>query len=154
VEPGSPSPLTSRRAAAARAAVLVGAAVVGWGLARGVAARVEDIQSVAQHDLIAARAELARLLQRCAVAGLGATALFGAAIAHAGWRSLALSQFPPPGVWAWGAPRIATGPSAHRLARTGLVLGILLLLLSAAAAGLLWYMAEVLLACRAGVPPR
>jgi len=83
------------------------------------------------------------------VAGIGG---LGAAIVLACRRALAEGCFPPSGALAFGRARSpVTGPRALRLARTGLVLGALLVLGSATAGGLLWYMARVLLLCRAGV---
>jgi hypothetical protein len=94
---------------------------------------------------------LARVFQVASVVVFGLTGALGVTVTLSCRRSLAREEFPPPGLWSWGARRVVTGAAARRLARIGMGLGITLALASAAGGGLLWYMAAVLRACRAGV---
>jgi hypothetical protein len=125
------------------------AIALGLLLQRVVTARLEEIQALSNQDVLRARAELAALLRVGGALLFGFVAATGLAIAASARRALATGQFPPPGIWSWGTRQRVTGPRAHTLAKTSLVLGGLLVACSAAAGGLVWYMASVLLACRA-----
>ncbi|HXK25563.1 MAG TPA: hypothetical protein VMS55_23040 [Myxococcota bacterium] len=136
-----------------RLAVLAAAVALGLLLQRVVAARLDEIQALSAQDVIRARAELATLLRVGGALLFGFTAATGLAIVASSRRALATGRFPPPGFWSWGTRRVTTGPRARTLARTSLVLGTMLVACSAAGGGLVWYMASVLLACKAGVAP-
>ena len=112
-------------------------------------ARLDEIQALASHDVIRARAELAGILRAVAVGVFGSTGALGVAIFASGRRALREERFPPSGVWSWGAPRIVTGPRARTMARAAMGLALALVLLSLAGGALTWYIASVLLACRA-----
>ena len=144
----SPAP-TRLRLLVPRLAVLALAVALGLLLQRVVAGRLEEIQALASQDVIRARAELAALLRVGGASLFGFVAATGLAIVASARRALATRQFPPPGIWSWGTRRITTGPRALTLARTSLVLGAMLVACSAAGGGLVWYVASVLLACRA-----
>jgi hypothetical protein len=140
------------RGVLARVAILAAAVTAGLVLHAVLAARLDAIQALSQTDLLAARASLAQILEVTAVGLFGATGALGVAIVLACRKSLALLHTPAPGRLSWGARKAVTGPPARRRARIGMALGIALVLASAAAGGLTWYMAVVLRACRAGVP--
>jgi hypothetical protein len=145
----SPTPTLRLRPLLPRLALLALAIALGLFLQRVVMARLEEIQALSNQDVLRARAELAAFLRVGSVLLFGFVATTGLAIVASARRALATGQFPPPGIWSWGTRQIATGPRARTLAKTGLVLGALLVACSAAAGGLVWYMASVLLACRA-----
>ena len=118
----SPAPTLRFRLLVPRLALLAFAVALGLILQRVVAGRLEEIQALASEDVLRARAELAALLR------IGGASLFGFV----------------------AATGLAIGASARRTrARAGLVLGAILIACSAAGGGLVWYMASVLLACRA-----
>jgi len=127
------------------------ALAVGLGLAlqHVLQARLDEIQALANHDVIRARAELAGILRAVAVGVFGSTGAVGIAIFASGRRALREERFPPSGAWSWGAARIITGPRALAMARAAMVLALALVLLSLAGGALTWYIASVLLACRA-----
>lgn len=107
--------------------LLLAAAAVALGLVLQdlLRARLDAIAELAERDVIQARAELAFVFQVVGTLVFGVTGALGVAIAAS---------------------------SRHaRDARTrlGLGLGIALLVASLAGAALIWYMAAVLLACRA-----
>ena len=137
------------RRLATRALVLLASAALGLLLARILAIRLDAIRALAEVDVIAARAELAFLLQLLAVGGFGSTVLLGVALALASRRAMRLAVFPPPGVFRWRSARVVTGPRARPLALVSLALAIALTLASLAGGGLTWYMAGRLLACKA-----
>jgi hypothetical protein len=132
-----------------RLAVLALAIGLGLLLQRVVGARLEEIQALSAENVIRARYELASFLRVGGSVLFGFTAATGLAIALSARRALAVGIFPPPGVWSWGAARVATGSRAAALARASLVLGVLLVALSAAGGGLIWHTASVLVSCRA-----
>lgn len=141
-----------RRALLARLTVLAGAIALGLVLQHLVSAQLERIQTRSQTDLLGARAELASLFEVASVSVFGLTGALGVMIVIACRRSLALLEFPPPGLLSWGSRRvIATGERARHAAVLGIALGVTLVLASAAGGGLLWYMARILRVCRAGV---
>ncbi len=137
------------RAWTTQALVVAAALAVGLLLQRGLAARLEAIRVLSQTDMLAARAELAFVLQVVAVAVFGSTGMLGVALIAASWRAIRLEHFPPPGAWSWRSARVVTGPRARRLALVSLALAAALVLCSAAGGALTWYMAAVLLACKA-----
>jgi len=150
----SPAPPLARawRPVALRLLVVAGAIALGLALQQVVTARLAAIQELSQTDVIAARRELAFVFRVAAVALVGGIGGLGVAIAHSCRRARAEGRFPPSGTLAFGRARnVVTGPRAQRLATTGIVLGVLLVLCSAMAGGLLWTMARTLLLCRAGV---
>lgn len=150
----SPAPPLARpwRPLAVRLLAVAGAVALGLALQQVVAARLAAIQALARTDMLAARAELAVVFRVAAVALFAGIGGLGAAIVLSSRRALAEGRFPPSGALAFGRARqAATGAPALRLARIGIALGALLVACSAAAGGLLWHMAQVLLACRAGV---
>lgn len=132
-----------------RLLVLAAAVALGLALQRVLAARLEAIVELSQTDMLAARAELAHLFQLVGAAVFGLTGALGVAFAVSCRRPAEARQFPPPGLLSLGATRITTGPRAQTLTRIGLGLGIALFAASLAAGALIWYMAAVLLACRA-----
>jgi hypothetical protein len=140
-----------RRAIWTRLAVIAGAVALGLALQQVLGARLAEIDALAQSDVIRARAELAGILRVVAVALFGLTGWLGVAMLVSGRRALAEGSFPPSGIWSWGSGRqAATGPRALRLARAWIALAIALILCSVSGGALTWYMASVLLACRAG----
>lgn len=147
LSPGSP-----RRALLARLGLVAVAVVAGLALQSLLSAQLAGIDARAKTDLLGARAELARIFEIASVAVFGLTGALGVVIVLACRRSLALLEFPPPGAFSWGSGRaVLTGPRARNAAWVGIALGVALALASAAGGGLLWYMAQVLRACRAGV---
>jgi hypothetical protein len=130
-------------------AVLALAVLIGLALQHALRARLDEIQALASHDVIRARAELAGILRAVFFSVFGSTAALGVAIFAAGRRALREERFPPPGPWSWGARRIVTGPRARAMARAAMGLACTLVLASFAGAALTWYAARVLLACRA-----
>jgi hypothetical protein len=150
----APSPPLARswRPLATRLLVVAGAVALGLALQQVLAARLAALQELAETDVLAARRELAFVFRAVAIGLFGLTGGLGIAIVLSCRRALAEGRFPPSGALAWGRARaVVTGPRAQRLAQTGLVLGALLVLCSAAGGGLLWWMARTLLLCRAGV---
>ena len=129
--------------------MLLSSAAVGLLLARVLAIRLDAIRALAEVDVIAARAQLAFVLELVAVGVFGSIAVLGVALGVASWRAMRLEIFPPPGVWTWRGSRIVTGPRARPLALVSLALAIALTLASLAGGGVTWYMAERLLACKA-----
>jgi hypothetical protein len=146
--PGRPM----RRALAGRLVVLAAAVAAGLALQHVLAERLASIDALSKRDMLAARAELAQLFQIASVSVFGLTGALGVTIVLASRKAVALQQFPPPGRLSWGGARaIVSGPRAVTLARVGMGLGATLVVASAAGGGLMWYMALVLRACRAGV---
>ena len=145
-----PQPAGSRRALWIRLAAIAGAVALGLALQQVLGARLAEIDALAQSDVIRARAELAGILRVVAVGLFGLTAGLGVAMLLSGRRALAEGSFPPSGAWSFGALRQTTGPRALRLARASIAAAIALILCSIAGGALTWYMASVLLACRAG----
>ncbi len=139
------------RSLALRLAVLAGAIGLGLWLQHVLALRLESLDELAKTDVLRARAELATLMQVIAVVVFGLTAALGVSIVVSCRRAAAEERFPPPGVWSWGTRRVLSGPAARRFAHVGIGLGALLFAASAAGGGLLWYMAAIVRACRAGV---
>jgi hypothetical protein len=150
----SPAPPLDRpwRPLAVRLLAVAGAVALGLALQQAVATRLAAIQALAETDVVAARRELALLLRVAAAALFAGVGGLGVAIVLSCRRARAEGRFPPSGALAFGrARRVVTGAPAQRLARIGIGLGAGLVVCSAAAGGLLWYMARVLLLCRAGV---
>ena len=132
-----------------RLLVIAAAIAVGLVLQRVVQARLDAIQALAARDVVAARAELALVLQAAGGGVFALTTVVGVAMAVAARRGLATEVFPPPGMWSWGAPRTVTGARAKILARVTIGLAVVLTACSLAGLGLVLYMAQRLLACRA-----
>jgi hypothetical protein len=122
---------------------------LGLAIQHVIEIRLAEIQALASHDVIRARAELAGMLRAVAIGVFGSTGALGIAIFVASGRAHREERFPPSGLWSWRSLRVETGPRARTLARVSLGLGVALVLLSIAGAGLTWYAASVLLACRA-----
>ena len=137
------------RALLARVAVIALAVGLGLLLQRALARELEEIRVLAETDVLAARAELAGWFRIGGALLFGLTGAIGVSILASSRRAIAEGRFPPPGVWSWGAARIVTGTAARRMGWIGIGLGAALVLCSALAAGLTWWMAAVLLACRA-----
>jgi hypothetical protein len=137
------------RSGAAAVATLALAVALGLALQHIIQIRLGEIQTLAGHDVIRARAELAGILHAVAICVFGATGALGIAFFVASRHAHREERFPPSGAWAWRSARIVTGPRARTLARAAMGLAVALVLLSIAAAGLTWYVASVLLACRA-----
>src|SRR5262249_21979377 len=111
-----------------------------------------QIQDDARTDVLGARAELAHVFQAIGIGVFGMTGFVGVAIVRACRRAAREEVFPPQGFTSWGGgARTLTGPRALWLARVGIGLGATVVVASAAGAGLSWYIAAVLRACRAGV---
>lgn len=144
-----PHPARNFRFYGARLAILAAAVAIGLVLQHALGVRLAGIEDLATRDVVAARAELARLLQIVGGIVFGGTFGVGVSMALASRRALARAEFPPPGVWSWGASRRVTGPRARTLARVWLALASAVALLSAAGLALSFYAAEILLACRA-----
>lgn len=134
-----------------RLLVLAGAVALGLVLQQLLSERLEAIVDHSHRDLLAARAELAGLLQAVGLPVFGLTAALGATMAWTCRQPSRALRFPPPGLLSFGGRSFVSGPLAPTLTRIGLALGVLLVAASLAAGGLVWYMAAVLLACRAGV---
>jgi hypothetical protein len=134
-----------------RLVVLAGAIGAGLWLQHVLSLRLEALDELAKTDVLRARAELATLLQVIAVAVFGLTAGLGVAILVSCLRAAREERFPPPGIWSWGTRRVVSGPAARRMAQIGAGLGAAVVAASAAGGGLLWYVAVVVRACRAGV---
>jgi hypothetical protein len=141
----------SRHPIALRVAILcavIAFGLVGQHLLGAYLARIEELSHT---NVLEARAALALVFEVVSVSVFGLTGLTGVTLLLALRRGFAVGQFPPPGMWSWGARRTFTGPAARRLSQLGVVLAICLVLASCAGGGLTWYMASVLRACRAGV---
>ena len=143
-------PVRSFRFWAVRLAVLAVAVAVGLAGNSLVAAHLASIQELAKTDVLAARAQLAFVLQGMAVGLFGGIAALGVWLAGLGRRGMALAQFPPPGMVGWGTARVHTGAVGRRAARFAFALALLLVAASLAGGALTWWMAVRLLACRAG----
>ena len=125
------------------------AVALGLALQHLLQTRLDEIHDLATRDVIRARAELAGIFRIVAVGVFGSIAALGLSLFAASRRAFRDERFPPSGGWSWGSARIVTGPPARALARALTVLSVALVLLSIAAGALTWYMASVLLACRA-----
>lgn len=134
---------------APRLLVLAGAVAAGLALQTVIRARVDGIQALAASDVIAARAQLAHLLQVVGGGVLAITTAFGVALFVAARRAVATAVFPPPGVWSWGAPRTVTGPRAVTFGRLMLALAAALVACSLTGLGMVFFIAQRLLQCRA-----
>jgi hypothetical protein len=132
-----------------RGVVLAGAIALGLWLNGEVGAYLATIQERAQTDVLGARAELARVFRWLAVGLFGGVALLGLHLLATARRALRAGQYPPPGAWSFGATRHWQGEPARRVARIMTGLSVALVLLACAGGGLSWYVASVLLACRA-----
>jgi len=141
-----------KRALLARAGLVVVAIGVGLVLQHLLRAYLADIEDESRTDLLAARAELAHVFQALGIVIFGTTGALGASIALACRRAARDQVFPPTGLAAWRRARPVTGLRARLLAQVGMGLGATIVAASAAGAGLAWYIAAVLRACRAGVP--
>jgi hypothetical protein len=151
--PSTGQPIPFRSGVRMRLLVLAGAVAVGLVAQQLVVAHLVRIEELSRIDMLQARADLALVLEIASVAVFGMTGSVGVSLLITLRRSLALEQFPPPGMWSWGtARRTVTGRAARVYARFGMVLAIVLILASCAGGALTWYMASVLRACRAGVP--
>lgn len=141
-----------RPASGVRSRVLVIAAAIAIGLALHavVAARLEQIEELSRRDVVAARAQLAAMLQVVAIGLFGGIAALGCWLVRVSHRSRAVGVFPPPGAWSFGPARRVEGDAARRMATLLRALAIALVGLSIAGGALTWYMAQTLLACRAG----
>jgi hypothetical protein len=132
--------------------VAVGAAVaLGLALERALGGRLAAIEALAAQDVVAARGELALVLRVVGGLVFGMTTAVGVAMVASSRKALSLGVFPAPGIWSWGAKRRLEGPRARTLARLSIGLAAALIACSLAALALVLYMAQVLLACRAGV---
>lgn len=110
---------------ARRLLVLSGAVALGLVLQDALRARLDAIAALSERDMLAARAQLALLFRVVGTLVFGTTCALGVAIAQ---------------------------KSRHRRdarERLGVAVGLALIVLSAAAFALIWYMAAVLAACRA-----
>lgn len=130
-------------------ATLALAVVLGLALQHVLRSRLDEIQALATHDVVRARAEFAGILHTVAVGVFGTTGALGFAIFASSRRAMREERFPPSGPWSWGSARVVSGPRARTMARVGMGLALALVLLSFAGAALTWYVASVLLACRA-----
>jgi hypothetical protein len=126
--------------------IALGLVLQGW-----LVGFLEQIQLRSKTDMLGARAELAGVFQWGGLLLFGLTAATGVGVVATCRRGLALGVFPPPGLWSLGGVRQLTGPRARNALWVGIALGVLLVVTSAAAGGLAWYMGMVLRACRAGV---
>jgi hypothetical protein len=141
----------ARRGLLARIGLIVVAIGIGLLLQQWLRAYLAALDDRSRTDLLGARAELARVFQALAVVVFGTTGLVGVSVVQACRRAARELVFPPSGLRAWRAARTVTGPRALQMARIGMGLGVVLIAASAAGAGLSWYMAAVLRACRAGL---
>lgn len=128
--------------------VLAGAVVLGLVLQELLGAYLAQIVALAEHDKLAARAELARVIRGVIGGACALTATLGLALAYACRRPSAAECFPPPGLLSLGARHRLTGPRARTFTRIGLALGLALCATSIAGVGCAWYLAAVLEACR------
>jgi hypothetical protein len=135
----------------ARLGVMLGAVVIGLVLNVLMQRHLATLQTLAATDPIAARARLAHEVRVGGLLLFTLTGALGVSLMHASRVALRVLQFPPPGLWGFGAGRTIHGPAARPFAFGGIVLGSLLLLCSLAGGALSWEMATRLLTCRAGV---
>ena len=142
----------ARRALLARIGFVLLAIAIGLVLQQVLRSYLAQIQDDARTDLLGARAELARVFQAIGIVVFGTTGFVGGSILLACRRAARDEVFPPPGLSSWGGATRVTGARARLLARIGMGLGATVVVASAAGAGLAWYIAAVLRACRAGVP--
>lgn len=138
-----------RRVIVLRVIVFLGAVALGLVLQNMLADRLAAIQARSRTEMLAARGELAWLIRSVGCGVFALTLACGASISVSCKRAFAASEFPPPGIWSWGAARVETGPRARRYAKLGMALGCALIALSLIGGGLVWYASAVLYACRA-----
>jgi hypothetical protein len=137
------------RSRASVVATLALAVALGLALQHVVQDRLEGIQAVADQDVIRARAELAGMLRIVALGVFGTTGALGILLFIASGHAHREERFPPSGRWSWTSTRVVTGARAQTLARIGMGLALAIALLSCAGGALTWYVASILLACRA-----
>lgn len=142
-------PARNARGLWTRIAVLALAVGAGLALQSVVRYRLAEIGALAETDVLAARAQLAGLLRVGGAILFGLTGTIGVSIVVSSRRAITEGRFPPVGIWSWGARVVTTGPVAVRMGYAGVALGAVLAAASVLAAALVWYMAAVLLACRA-----
>lgn len=141
--PGKP------RSRASVVATLALAVALGLALQHVLQTRLAGIQALADQDVIRARIELAGMLHVVAIGVFGTTGALGILLFIAGRHAHREGRFPPSGRWSWTSTRVVTGARARTLARVGMGLALAIALLSLAGGALTWYVASVLLACRA-----
>ncbi len=141
----------TKRAAATRVGIVVAAVAIGLVLNHVLQRHLATLQTLAQTDPIAARAQLALEMRIGGLALFAVTAALGLSIVLASRRTLQILEFPPPGIWSWGAARRVSGPAARPLGWVGIALGAALVVCSVAGGALSWEMGTRLLACRAGL---
>lgn len=134
-----------------RLGILAVAVAIGFALQHLLRARLDEIVELSHGNMLLARAELGSLFRIVGTAVFGLTGALGIVFAAKCRRPSEARQFPPPGLLSMDASRIVTGPRAQTLTRIGLALGIALFAVSLLGGTLMWYMAAVLFACRAGV---
>jgi hypothetical protein len=132
-----------------RLLVIGGAVVAGLALQQVLRTRLDAIQDLAKTDVLTARAQLAHLLQVVGGLVFGLTTALGVTMVLGARRALALEIFPPPGVLSWGSAHVATGEQARWRARIATVLAAAVIACSLIGLGMMLYMAQRLLACRA-----
>ena len=120
IAPGGKRALLARRLL-----VLSGAVALGLVLQDVLRARLDAIAALSERDMLAARAELALVFRVVGTLVFGTTCALGVAIAQSSRRRRDARE------------------------RLGVAVGLALVVLSAAAFALIWYMAAVLAACRA-----
>lgn len=140
-----------RTAILRRLLILAMAVAIGLALQHVLRARLDEIVELSHGNMLAARAELGWLFRIVGTAVFGLTGGLGIVFAVACRHPSEALQFPPPGLLSVDAARLTTGPRAQTLTRIGLGLGITLFAVSLLGGTLMWYMAAVLFACRAGV---
>lgn len=132
-----------------RLLVLAAAVAIGLALQHALRVRLDAIVELSHGNMLAARAELAWLFRVVGAAVFGLTGALGVVFAVSCRRPSEAQQFPPPGLLSLGATRFTTGPRVQTLTRVGLGIGVVLFAASLAGVVLIWYMADVLIACRA-----
>jgi hypothetical protein len=130
-------------------AMLALAVALGLALQHVVQSRLDGIAALADENVIRARGELAGMLRGVAVGVFGVTGALGVVFGIACCHAHREQRFPPSGRWSWTATRVVTGPRARLVARIGIGLAGALVAVSILGGTLTWYVASVLLACRA-----
>ncbi len=89
---------------------------------------ISHLEAIGESDAGAARVAAEQALQLFGWFTCGFLLVIAIALARYFWLGLRHERLPPPGWWSLGAYRAATGTTAERIARAGLVLAFLLAL--------------------------
>jgi hypothetical protein len=124
--------IRSRRAPACWAPIAVVLVVVvplGVRAQSWVTEYLRRLEAIRESDPVAARVAAEQALRTFGWLSCGFVLVIATVFARYFWLGLRQERLPPAGWWSLGAYRAATGATAERIARAGLVLALLLALL-------------------------